>query len=69
MIGVSGGLVATLVSASFPGSTLIQALGLMGIAGVAGSMYAKTVSPTELPQTVALFHSLVGLAAVTTSVG
>lgn len=41
----------------------------MSVAGVAGSLYAKNVSPTELPQTVALFHSLVGLAAVTTSVG
>ncbi len=36
--------------------------------GAIGLALGKKVSPTELPQTVAAFHALVGLAAVTTSI-
>lgn len=32
-------------------------------------MIGKRITPTELPQTVAALHSVVGLAAVLTSVG
>lgn len=34
-----------------------------------GALIGKRITPTELPQTVAALHSVVGLAAVLTSVG
>jgi len=40
----------------------------MAIASSVGAYIGKTVEVTELPQTVAGFHALVGLAATTTSI-
>jgi len=42
---------------------------LVGGGGTVGIILGGRVAITELPQTVAAFHALVGLAAVTTSVG
>jgi H+-translocating NAD(P) transhydrogenase len=42
---------------------------LMGVGAVAGNYIGKRVEPTSLPQTVAAFHSLVGLAASAAAVG
>lgn len=42
--------------------------GGMGLGAAAGTLIAKRMAITELPQMVAAFHSLVGLAAVATSV-
>jgi H+-translocating NAD(P) transhydrogenase len=41
----------------------------MCIGGALGLGVASKVGPTELPQTVAAFHSLVGVAAAATSLG
>jgi len=65
--GVAGGLAATLVTV--PTGALPLAGGLLAIGGAGGAVLGKQVSPMALPQTVAAFHSLVGLAAMITSIG
>ena len=42
--------------------------GGMGLGAAGGAAIARRMAITELPQMVAAFHSLVGLAAVTTSI-
>merc|ERR1712232_941406 len=42
---------------------------LLAIGGAAGTVWGAKVDPMALPQTVAAFHSLVGLAAMLTSIG
>lgn len=48
---------------------ILQISGILGLGGVVGLGIASRVSPIELPQTVAAFHSLVGIAATITAVG
>ena len=48
---------------------LAQVAGLAGGGGLVGKLLSSKVGPTELPQTVAAFHSLVGLAAAITAIG
>lgn len=43
--------------------------GLATIGTVAGMIIGRRITPTSLPQTVAALHSVVGLAAVLTSIG
>ena len=42
---------------------------LAGVGSSIGAVLASGVGPTELPQTVAAFHSLVGLAAMAGAAG
>ena len=67
--GISTGVVTALCSLNFPAPLLTQALVLLGAGGLAGTYVGKKVAVTELPQTVAGFHALVGFAAVATSLG
>jgi len=67
-IGVSSGIITALCSLNFPTPLLIQALALLSIGGGVGAYLGKKVAVVELPQTVAAFHALVGLAAVATSI-
>ncbi len=68
LIGVSSGVVTALCALNFPPALLFQAMSLLTMGGAVGTYIGKKVAVTELPQTVAAFHALVGLAAVTTSI-
>ncbi|MCP3685952.1 MAG: Re/Si-specific NAD(P)(+) transhydrogenase subunit alpha [bacterium] len=67
-IGISSGIVTALCQLNFPAPLFTQAMVLLGASGAIGTYVGKKVAITELPQTVAGFHALVGLAAVTTSI-
>jgi len=70
--GVSFGLASTLGDMSILGAEAagFQQVALLGgVGATAGAAVASRVGPTELPQTVAAFHSLVGLAAMAGAAG
>merc|ERR1712088_858719 len=68
MIGVSGGVAATL-GQLMPSHPVLAQMGLAAGGGaIIGSTIAKRIEITDLPQLVAAFHSLVGMAAVLTCV-
>lgn len=69
MLGVSSGVLASLLAVGFSPETLTQFGGLAALGGLAGFLIGKRITPTDLPQTVAALHSVVGLAAVLTSIG
>ncbi|XRA99374.1 NAD(P) transhydrogenase beta subunit [Pycnococcus provasolii] len=68
MIGVSGGIATALGALGPDPGTLAQMAGVLASGAGLGAAYASRVGPTELPQTVALAHSLVGAAAAITSI-
>jgi len=72
MAGVAFGLASTTAEMSLAGASTVafeQVAALGGLGTAVGSVVASGVGPTELPQTVAAFHSLVGLAAMAGAAG
>lgn len=69
ILGVSSGVLASLAAVGFAPAVLTQFGVLAGIGGMVGALIGRRITPTELPQTVAALHSVVGLAAVLTSIG
>jgi NAD(P) transhydrogenase len=67
--GVALGVASTFGHLHPSFATTASLVGLMGIGGVAGQQIAQRVELTSLPQTVAAFHSLVGVAASAAAVG
>ncbi|KAJ3550993.1 hypothetical protein NMY22_g77 [Coprinellus aureogranulatus] len=69
ILGVGSGVLASLGAVGFSPEVIAQFGGLAAIGGLVGLLIGRRVTATELPQTVALLHSIVGLSAVLTSIG
>ncbi|KAG2111648.1 NAD(P) transhydrogenase beta subunit-domain-containing protein [Suillus discolor] len=69
ILGVGSGILASLLAVGFPPALLAQFAGVATIGGTIGTIIGRRITATELPQMVAALHSVVGLAAVLTSIG
>ena len=67
MLGVGIGLLASLLAAGFEPETLAQAAAVATLGSGVGAVIGRRITAVELPQMVAALHSVVGLAAVFTS--
>lgn len=68
MLGVWSGILASLAAVGFPPAVLAQFSCLAAVGGTIGTIIGRRITATELPQMVAALHSVVGLAAVFTSI-
>ncbi|KAJ6007519.1 hypothetical protein N7540_011495 [Penicillium herquei] len=69
ILGVISGILASLGAVGFTPETMAQFAVVAGTGAVVGGLIGRRITPTGLPQTVAALHSVVGLAAVLTSIG
>jgi NAD(P) transhydrogenase len=69
ILGVASGILASLAAVGFSPEVLAQFGAMAGGGALVGALIGRRITPTSLPQTVAALHSVVGLAAVLTSIG
>ncbi|KAL2067669.1 hypothetical protein VTL71DRAFT_15765 [Oculimacula yallundae] len=69
VLGVGSGILASLAAVGFPVEVLMQFGMVASVGGILGLLIGRRTTATDLPQTVAALHSVVGLAAVLTSYG
>ena len=69
MIGMAVAVVATLLHRDMAGGGYVLIVLGIAIGGAIGAVVARRIAMTALPQLVAAFHSLVGLAAVFVAAG
>ncbi|KAF7935380.1 uncharacterized protein EAE97_008287 [Botrytis byssoidea] len=69
ILGVGVGILASLAAVGFPVEVLAQFAAVAGCGAIIGLRIGRRTTATDLPQTVAALHSVVGLAAVLTSFG
>ncbi|PQE21547.1 hypothetical protein CJF32_00004222 [Rutstroemia sp. NJR-2017a WRK4] len=69
ILGVGAGILASLAAVGFAPDVLVQFGAVVAIGALIGLRIGRRTTATDLPQTVAALHSVVGLAAVLTSFG
>lgn len=65
---IVSGILASLAAVGFSPETLVQFAMVAAMGGGVGTIIGRRITAIELPQMVAALHSVVGLAAVLTSI-